>query len=232
MFAVWKEICFFPPPRKLLKSVCVKIATCGRKSWVNVVFSFSPLRLLKIGCVCVHACVCMLRLQYVCGSKSWAEVVFSFSLLRLLKIGDVCVCVCVHACVHVYVKTAICLWKLELSSCFFFCFSLPSDFSRLCVFIKIAISLWQWEWWIRASLCAEDQTHEQHAVLLWPADFRLAPPSCVRNLEQSANTRQLSLSQNSHPADMVCTRINTQGINNNVHLSCAHQRPERSHDTY
>ena len=27
-------------------------------------------------------------------------------------------------------------------------------------------------------------------------------------------------------------RLNIRKNNNNVHLSCAHQRPERSHDTY
>ena len=42
------------------------------------------------------------------------------------------VCVCVHACVRVYVKTAICLWKLELSSCFFFFFLSPQT-SQDCV---------------------------------------------------------------------------------------------------
>ena len=29
-----------------------------------------------------------------------------------------------------------------------------------------------------------------------------------------------------------CTEVLACNNNNNVHLSCAHQRPERSHDTY
>ena len=47
----------------------------------------------------------------------------------------VCVCVCMHACVRVYVKTAICLWKLELSSCFVFVFFSPLRLLKIvCVY--------------------------------------------------------------------------------------------------
>ena len=31
---------------------------------------------------------------------------------------------------------------------------------------------------------------------------------------------------------LICMRVTCNNCNNNVHLSCAHQRPEHSHDTY
>ena len=47
----------------------------------------------------------------------------------------------------------------------------------------------------------------------------------------SANWDSFGDSRSTLPSDRII-RLGNNNNNNNVHLSCAHQRPERSHDTY